>query len=93
MVLHLLTEWEMVVMDYIDDYYLPTDSLKQVLIAVIFVDEEGNYSEMMRTIVTQMRASGMHSDAVSWGYSEGCGMIAIYKKIPMLDIWGHLHSC
>ena len=81
-------------MDSIENYYLPVDSLQQILIAVIFVDDNsGDYEKMMRVIITEMRASGMHSDAVSWGYSEGCGMIAIYKKIPLLNIWNTLHSC
>ena len=81
-------------MDKIENYYLPVDALQQILIAVIFVDDNsGDYEKMMRVIITEMRASGMHSDAVSWGYSEGCGMIAIYKKIPLLNIWNTLHSC
>ena len=81
-------------MDKIENYYLPVDALQQVLIAVIFVDDnDGDYEKMMRVIITEMRASGMHSDAVSWGFSQGNGIIAVYKKTPLLDIWGHLHSC
>lgn len=77
----------------INDYYLPTDSLKKVLIGTIFVEEDCNYEEMMTTIIRGIIASGIHDDAMKWGYVQGSGIICIYKQVPMLDIYGHLSSC
>ena len=80
-------------MDKIENYYLPLDALQQKLIVIIFVDDDSkDYEKMMRVIITEMKDAGMHWDAVKWGFSQGCGMIAIYKKVSLLDIWGHLSS-
>jgi len=92
LLLYLLSEGEVVVMTTIDDYYLPLTSLKRVLIGTIFIEDEGNYDDMMTTIIRGIMASGMHEDALKWGYVQGSGLICIYKQVPMLDIYGHLSS-
>jgi len=92
LVLHLLSESEVVVMN-INDYYLPLDALKKVLVGTIFVEDNCNYEEMMISIIRGIIASGHHDDAIKWGFTQGDGLICIYKQVPLLDLFGHLHSC
>ena len=80
-------------MEEIENYYLPVTSLKRVLVGTIFVEDEGNYEEMMTAVIRGIMNSGLHEDAMKWGYVQGSGIICIYKQIPILDIFGHLHSC
>jgi len=77
----------------IDDYYLPTDALKKVLVGTIFVEDNCNYDEMMVAIIRGIIASEHHEDAIKWGYSQGDGIICIYKKVPLQDIYNHLNNC
>ena len=81
-------------MDKIDNYYLPVTSLKKVLVGTIFVEDDcGNYEEMMTAVIRGIMNSGLHEDAMKWGYMQGSGIICIYKQVPMLDIFGHLNAC
>jgi len=73
--------------------FLPMASLKKVLVGTIFVEDNCNYEEMMTSIIRGIIASGFHDDALKWGYSQGDGIICIYKKVPCLDTYNHLHSC
>jgi len=73
--------------------FLPTDALKKVLVGTIFVQYDCNYEEMMVGVIRAIIKSGHHQDAVKWGFSYGDGIICIYKQVPVLDIFNHLHSC
>ena len=79
-------------MDCIDNYYLPINSTKKVLVGTIFVEDNCNYDEMMTSIIRGIVASGHHEDAMGWGYAQADGIICIYKRVPLLDIWQHLEA-
>ena len=74
----------------IEDYYLPTDALKKVLIGTMFLEEKAD--ELIVEIIKTIIKSGHHKDAIKWGYSYGDGIVCIYKQIPVLDVENHLNS-
>jgi hypothetical protein len=88
----ILSLWGVVVMDPLEEYFLPITSTKKVLIGTIFIDDNaGDYDPMMTTILRGIIGSGIHLDALSWGYAQGDGIICIYKRVPLLDVENHLN--
>jgi hypothetical protein len=74
----------------LEDYYLPTDALKKVLIGTIFITD-GNYEELAIELIKVLADSGYHPDAVKWGMTYTDGILCLYKQVPCLDIWNHLN--
>lgn len=72
--------------------FLPTDSLKKVLVGMVFVQDDCNYEEMMIDVIRAIINSGHHEDAIKWGYSQGDSIIVIYKQVPVLKIFNHLNA-
>jgi hypothetical protein len=76
-----------------EDFYLPFNSTKKVLVATITTDgEDGNYQEMIRDILRVFRERSFHEDAIKYCCVFMEEIILIYKVVPLLDISKHLEE-
>jgi hypothetical protein len=76
----------------IDNYFLPSDSTKKVLVATIFVGD-GDHTELATDLIRVLACSGYHPDAIRWGMTSTDCILCLYKTVPCLDIFNHLHPC
>jgi hypothetical protein len=81
--------------DNIDNYFLPLNSTRKVLIAVFFLDGEceSEINQMVRAVIGGLVHSGFYTDAQKFGFTYNESTVNIYKEVPIFDVWGHLHSC
>jgi hypothetical protein len=82
--------------DSIDNYFLPLDTEKKVVIATFIL--EGDESDeqvklMVKIICRGLYQSGWYQDADNFGYQFTDLTLTIYKKVPIFDVWNHLHTC
>jgi hypothetical protein len=84
------------VMDSIDNYYLPLTSTKTVVIAFFILEgdeSEEQVEQMVNIIFKAFYRCGYHQDAIKFGFEFTDSNLVVYKKVPIFDVFGHLHSC
>ena len=82
-------------MSGIDDIFLPCNSTKDQLIMVVFHDQltVAELDQMARCIIGSLRNAGFYDEAIAFGYTSTTSTMDIFIKVPVLDIFNHLHSC
>lgn len=79
----------------IDDLFLPLEATKDKLVMVVFHDQltVAELDQMARCIISSLRNAGFYDNAVAFGYTSTTCTMDIFVKIPVFDIYNHLHSC